>query len=586
MQLDPVTIQVLWNRLVSLVDEAATGLLRTAYTPSVKEYHDFCCALFDRDASMMSHSTITTAGFLGIVPEVMRNFVERHPPDSLKPGDVLITNDPWLASGHLIDVSVASPIFHHGELVGFTLCIVHQLDMGGRMSTLESQDVYEEGLKIPVLKLYDEGRLNETVFEFLRANIRVPDKVIGDVRAQLVANHVCTQGLVRLLDEFALHGLEDLSREVVMRTERSLRRKIAELPDGTYRNAVRLPRIPGCSDDIDIRAAVTVDGDGVTVDYTGSSGEVGAAVNCTLNMTRSYTAYPFKLALDPDVPNNAGGLRPIAVVAPQGTILNCRPPAATWGRTMVSQLLPEIMFGALKDVMPDTIYAANGGTPSNEVYLHGRHRDGRTFFAIANHMGGFGGRANVDGLSTLCFPNNTRNIPIEVTENEATVVYDRKEFVVDSAGPGRWRGGFGQEVGFTVLEGEHAPVDDQIEAVVRLNGRWQEDALPVFGLFGGRAGRGGGLWLNGEAIDHGVRRKLRAGDSVRFQLMGGGGYGDPLERDADRVEADVRAGLVSVEAARTDYGVVIDSGTNTVDRDASDEVRRAARQSGNDRPAG
>ena len=361
MQLDPVTIQVLWNRLVSLVDEAATGLLRTAYTPSVKEYHDFCCALFDRDASMMSHSTITTAGFLGIVPEVMRNFVERHPPDTLRPGDVLITNDPWLASGHLIDVSVASPIYHHGELVGFTLCIVHQLDMGGRMSTLESQDVYEEGLKIPVLKLYDEGRLNETVFEFLRANIRVPDKVIGDIRAQLVANHVCTQGLVRLLDEFALHGLEDLSREIVMRTERSLRRKIAELPDGTYRNAVRLPRIPGCSDDIDIRAAVTVEGNGVTVDFTGSSGEVGAAVNCTLNMTRSYTAYPFKLALDPDVPNNAGGLRPIGVVAPEGTILNCRPPAATWGRTMVSQLLPEIMFGALKDVMPDAIYAANGG---------------------------------------------------------------------------------------------------------------------------------------------------------------------------------------------------------------------------------
>ena len=398
MQLDPITIQVLWNRLVSLVDEAATGLLRTAYTPSVKEYHDFCCALFDRDANMMSHSTITTAGFLGIVPEVMRNFIERHPPDTLRPGDVLITNDPWLASGHLIDVSVAAPIYHHGHLVGFTLCIVHQLDMGGRMSTLESQDVYEEGLKIPVLKLYDEGRLNETVFEFLRANIRVPDKVIGDIRAQLVANHVCTQGLVQLLDEFALDGLEDLSREIVMRTERSLRRKIAELPDGIYRNAVRLPRIPGCSDDIDIRAAVIVDGDGVTVDFTGTSGEVGAAVNCTFNMTRSYTAYPFKLALDPDVPNNAGGLRPIHVLAPEGTVLNCRPPAATWGRTMVSQLLPEIMFGALEDVMPDAIYAANGGTPSNEVYLHGRHRDGRTFFAIANHMGGFGARAGVDGL--------------------------------------------------------------------------------------------------------------------------------------------------------------------------------------------
>ena len=562
------------------MDEAATGLLRTAYTPSVKEYHDFCCALFDRDANMMSHSTITTAGFLGIVPEVMRNFIERHPPETMRPGDVLITNDPWLASGHLIDVSVAAPIYHTGSSSASRCasCISSTWAGGCRRSSRRTS--YEEGLKIPSSSSTTRGRLNDTVFEFLRANIRVPDKVIGDIRAQLVANHVCTQGLARLLDEFALDGLEDLSREIVMRTERSLRRKIAELPDGTYRNAVRLPRIPGCSDDIDIRAAVIVDGDGVTVDFTGSSGEVGAAVNCTLNMTRSYTAYPFKLALDPDVPNNAGGLRPIDVVVPEGTILNCRPPAATWGRTMVSQLLPEIMFGALKDVMPNAIYAANGGTPSNEVYLHGRGRDGRTFFAIANHMGGFGGRAGVDGLSTLCFPNNTRNIPIEVTENEATMVYDRKEFVVDSAGPGRWRGGFGQEVGFSVLEGEHGPVGDHIEAVVRLCGRWQEGTLPVFGLFGGRSGRGGGLWLNGQEIDHGVRRRLRAGDRVRFQLMGGGGYGDPFERDPDRVAEDVRAGLVSVEGARADYGVVFDPGTSAVERHASEAVRSAARVSG------
>ena len=391
---------------------------------------------------------------------------------------------------------------------------------------------------------------------------------------------------MRLLDEFALHGLEDLSREIVMRTERSLRRKIAELPDGTYRNAVRLPRIPGCSDDIDIRAAVTVDGDGVTVDFTGSSGEVGAAVNCTLNMTRSYTAYPFKARARPGRAEQRRGPASHRGGGSGGDDTQLPATGCNLGRTMVSQLLPEIMFGALRDVMPDAIYAANGGTPSNEVYLHGRHRDGRTFFAIANHMGGFGGRANVDGLSTLCFPNNTRNIPIEVTENEATVVYDRKEFVVDSAGPGRWRGGFGQEVGFSVLDGEHAPVDGQIEAVVRLNGRWQDDALPVFGLFGGRAGRGGGLWLNGRAIDHGVRRRLRAGDSIRFQLMGGGGYGDPLERDADRVEADVRAGLVSVEAARADYGVVIDPATNTVERRASDELRRAAPRSGREPTAG
>ena len=577
MQLDPVTIQVLMNRLISIVDEAATGLLRTAYTPSVKEYHDFCCALFDRDAELLAHSTITTAGFLSVVPEVMRNFAKRYPPEVMRPGDVLITNDPWLASGHLIDVSVAAPIYHRDRLVGYTLCIVHQLDMGGRMSTLESKDIYEEGLKIPILKLYEAGRLNEAIFEFLRANIRVPDKVLGDIRAQLVANHLCTQGLLRLLEEFALDGLEELSREIITRTEQSLRQKIAALPDGTYRNEVRLPRIPGCEEDIDIRAAVTVDGDEVTVDYTGSSGEVGVAVNATLNITRSFTAYPFKLALDPEVPNNAGGLRPIRVVAPEGSVLNCRPPAATWGRTMVTQLLPEVIFGAMKDVMPDAVYAANGGTPSNEVYLYGRHKNGRTFFSIANHMGGFGASSQSDGYSCLCFPNNTRNIPIEVTENEAPVVYEKKELIADSAGPGRKRGGFGQEVVFRVLDGVHGPADDQIEAVVRLNGRWQEGALPVFGLFGGKAGRGGGLWLNERPVDHGVRRRLRPNDRVRFQLMGGGGYGDPFAREPERVAEDVRAGLVSLELARSAYGVVFEPGTHAVDRPATEAARRVGR---------
>ena len=577
MQLDPVTIQVLMNRLISIVDEAATGLLRTAYTPSVKEYHDFCCALFDRDAELLAHSTITTAGFLGIVPEVMRNFAKRYPPEVMRPGDVLITNDPWLASGHLIDVSVAAPIYHRDRLVGYTLCIVHQLDMGGRMSTLESKDIYEEGLRIPILKLYEAGRLNEAIFEFLRANIRVPDKVLGDIRAQLVANHLCTQGLLRLLEEFALDGLEELSRKIITRTEQSLRQKIAALPDGTYRNEVRLPRIPGCEEDIDIRAAVTVDGDEVTVDYTGSSGEVGVAVNATLNMTRSYTAYPFKLALDPEVPNNAGGLRPIRVVAPEGSVLNCRPPAATWGRTMISHLLPEIIFGAMKDVMPDAVYAANGGCPANEVYLHGRHKDGRSFMAIAQHSGGFGASSQSDGYACLCFPHNTRNIPVEVTENEATMYYVRKELVADTGGPGRYRGGVGQEIELCILDsGDPA---HYVDSSVRLSGRSEDGSLPVFGLFGGMSGRGGGLWLNERPVDHGVYRRLVPGDRLRFVIGGGGGYGDPFAREPERVAEDVRAGLVSLEMARSGYGVVVEPGTHAVDRPATEAARRAGRAS-------
>ena len=573
MQLDPVTIQILWNRLITIVDEAATGLMRTAYTPSVKEYHDFCCALFDTNAQMLSHSTVTTAGFLGIVPEVMRNFLEKYPPESLGPGDAIITNDPWIASGHLIDISIASPIFHRDRIAGYTLCIVHHLDMGGRMSTLESKDMYEEGLKIPILRLYEGGKLNETVFEFMRANIRVPDKVLGDVRAQLVANNVCGRGLKALLDEYGLDGLEELGAEVIQRTESSLRRKIAALPNGAYRNDVVLPRIPGCDDEIRIRTLVTVRGDEVTIDYTGSSGEVGAAINCSRNMTRSYSAYPIKLALDPDVPNNDGGLRPIRVIAPEGTVVNSRPPAATWGRTMISHLFPEIVFAAMENIMPDAILASNGGSPANEVYLHGRHADSRSFMAIAQHSGGFGASARYDGYSCLCFPNNTRNIPVEVTENEARMYYVRKELRMDSGGPGRNRGGLGQEVEFCILDGG-TELSRDVESSVRLSGRTEEGTFPVFGRRGGRNGRGSGMWLNGEPVDHGVYRRLGPGDRVRFVLSGGGGYGDPNEREPERVLADVEQGYVSIERAEADYGVVIDPERMLVDASATAGLRR------------
>jgi N-methylhydantoinase B len=572
-QLDAVTIQVLWNRLISIVDEAATGLMRTAYTPSVKEYHDFCCALFDRDANMLSHSTVTTAGFLGIVPEVMRNFLITHPVETLEPGDVIITNDPWLASGHLIDVSIAAPIFHGGRVVGYTLCIVHHLDMGGRMSTLESKNIYEEGLKIPVLKLYEAGRLNKAIFEFMKANIRVPDKVLGDLRAQLVANHVCTQGLKRLLDEYRLDGLEELGREIIQRTENSLREKLRKLPEGTYHNEVVLPRIPHCPDEVRIKAAVTIKDGRVVIDYTGTSGEVGAAINCTLNATRSYSAYPIKLAFDPDVPNNDGCMRPIEIIAPEGTVVNCRPPAATWGRTMISHLYPEIIFGALEKALPEAVLAANGGCPANEIYLHGKwRRDGRSFLAIQQHSGGFGASHKFDGYSTLCFPNNTRNIPIEVTENEAPVVFLEKKLVPDSGGPGRQRGGLGQSVEFEILGGDQGP-ENFVEGSIRLNGRGETGDFPLQGRCGGGNGRGGGLWLNGKTIEHGIYRRFMPGDRIHFLLGGGGGFGDAFERAADKVAEDAREGLVTTAAAEADYGVAFDPATFEVDLERTKKLR-------------
>lgn len=572
-KLDAVTTQILWNRLIAIVDEAATGLIRTAYTPSVKEYYDFCCALFDTEGRMLAHSTVTTAGFLGIVPEVMRNFLRKFPGHTLNDGDAIVTNDPWIASGHLIDISIASPIFHRGRIAGYALCIVHHLDMGGRMSTIASKDIYEEGLKIPVMKLVEGGQLNRTIFEFITANTRVPEKILGDVRAQMVANHVCARGLKVMLDEYKLDSLEGLAQEIIARTEKSMRRRIAELPDGAYRNDVILPRVPGVDTDIIIKCEMRIEGDGITIDYTGSSGEVGAAVNCCYNMTRSYTSYPFKLALDPGVPNNDGALNPITIIAPVGSIVNCRPPVATWGRTMISHLFPEIVFGAMEQVLPERVLAANGGAPANEIYLHGKHADGRSFMAISQHSGGFGGSAKKDGPPTLCFPNNTRNIPVEVTENEARMVYLRKELAEDSGGPGLNRGGLGQVVEYEILPGGPAE-KPQVESSVRLSGRKENGNFPVSGRRKGKAGRGYGLAINGTEVDHGISRTLQPGDRVLFKLSGGGGYGDPMAREPERVLTDVEEGYVTLEAAKNDYGVVIDPKTRAVDAKASETLRR------------
>ncbi|MCC7425836.1 MAG: hydantoinase B/oxoprolinase family protein [Alphaproteobacteria bacterium] len=575
MRFDAVTVQVLWNRVVAIVDEAAQGLIRTAYTPSVKEYHDFCCAVFDERADMLAHSTVTTAGFLGIVPEVMRNFLKDFPADTLKPGDVIITNDPWAASGHLIDISVASPIFHRDRLVGFTLCIVHHLDMGGRMSTLESKDMYEEGLKIPIMKLYEEGKLNPAIYAFMRANIRVPEKVLGDLRAQLVANNVCTRGVQRLLEESGLEDLSALGAEITARSERSLRRKIAALPDGTWHTQALLPPLPVTKEQILIKVALSIAGEQVTIDFTGTSGEVRAAVNCTLNMTRSYASYPIKLALDPNVPNNDGCMRAITIIAPEGTAVNSRPPASTWGRTMISHLLAEVIYGALEQVLPEAVLGGNGGCPANEIYLHGRRKDGSRFLAISQHSGGFGGSTRQDGWSTLCFPNNTANIPVEVTEREAAMIYRRKEFVPDSAGPGRFRGGLGQAVEFEIigedLEGGY------VEGSVRLNGRTEDGSFPIFGRAGGKPGRGGGLWVDGQQVEHGIYRRFLPGQRVRFTLGGGGGYGDPMARDPAAVLDDLRAGKVTAEGALRDYGVVLTRDGAGVDAAATDKQRRGAR---------
>jgi N-methylhydantoinase B/oxoprolinase/acetone carboxylase alpha subunit len=576
MSLEPLLTKVLWNRMISIVDESVMGLLRTCYSTVVRDYNDYCVGIFDVRGHMLVHSTKSTPGFIGMMPTVMHHFLEQYPAGSFAEGDVLITNDPWLATGHLLDVTLATPIFVEGKLIGFAVCVVHQLDIGGRLSSLESKDIYEEGLKIPIMKLVDAGVANEAVFKFVAGNVRLSHKVVGDLKAQMAANNICCKGVAKMVREYQFSDLAVLADTIVQLSERSMRQKIRELPNGVYHNHIKLPPLGLLKEWIDVKVSVEIADDTVIVDYAGTSGEVEAAVNVTLPFTVSYTTYAIKVLLDPEVPNNAGGLAPIVVKAPEGGLLNCRHPAPTMGRTIIAHNLPEAIFGALAQAMPDRVLASCGSTPLSSIHISGRKADGRTFLQLLSHMGGMGGSNVMDGNSTRSFPYNTGAIPIEVTENDTAVFYVKREYLEDSAGPGLHRGGLGQEVILKIPEGDYAP-RGVVLASIRGSSRVPDSLYPVRGRQGGGYGRGAKVLINGEEINQGLRHRLKPGDEVNFTVPGGGGHGNPHERDAILVRDDVVAGLVSKAAAFADYGVVLKNDL-TVDVAATAEARGGLRQ--------
>jgi N-methylhydantoinase B len=558
--MDPIILNVLWNRLISTVNEQAAALMRSSFSSIVREAGDLAAGVFDRRGRMVAQATTGTPGHINPMATCMHHFLARFPIDELEPGDVLITNDPWKTASQLNDITIATPVFRQGRPIAVFANCCHALDIGGRGLSADSLSVFEEGIFIPVMKLYDKGAVVAPLMEMIEANVRTPDEVVGDIHSQMIANAVGGRQLSAFLDEFELDDIEALSDEIIDRSERAMRERIKALPDGMYPSEMT---IDGYDEPIVISTRVIVEGDRLTVDFTGTSPTVGRGINVALNYTRGYTTYGIKCAISPDVPNNAGSFRPVHVTAPEGSILNAKYPVAVAGRHLVGHFLPSAVMGALAGALPDKVIAP-GADALWDTHIAGEGPDGRYFSFTWFSCGGTGALARKDGLNATAFPSGIAGVPVEVIETLSPVVVRRRELRQDSGGAGTFRGGLGQIMEFGV----------RTEKPYQFAGLYERIDFPPPPLAGGEPGEAGHLRTNNQAPLRAKETTMLPPDTVvTIEIPGGGGYGSPLQRAPEAVLADVRDGYVTIEAARERYGVVIDSTSWAID-DAATRARR------------
>ena len=562
--IDPITLEVIWSRLISVVDEQAAALIHSSFTTVVREAGDLSAGVFDREGNMIAQSVTGTPGHINTMANCVRKYVvPNYPIDSLNPGDTLITNDPWEASGHLFDLTIVSPVFHRGRGVAWFASTCHAVDIGGATMGGDARSLYEEGLAIPLMKLFKAGEPNHELFDIIRANVRVPEQVIGDIYAQEVGNQVGARKLLEMIDEYDLPDIEDVSALILDRTETALRDAIRALPDGTYRNTIT---IDGFDEPLTIACEITVAGDSLRVDYAGSSPQVDRGINVVLNYTHAYTTYTLMAVLAPGIPNNEGAFRPIEVLAPRGSILNCTRPAPVSARHLIGHFVSQPLLTALSEILPDRVIA-NGSAGLWNTMMDGMDENGREFAYVFFSAGGMGAAHDRDGLSATAFPSGIMGVPVEAIETAAPLLMHRRELRTDSGGPGRYRGGLGQVMEMEIITG--APANHSC--------MYDRTGNPAMGLHGGGPGAAGEVRLSDGSRPHPKSHYvLQPGQRVVLSLPGGGGFGSPLERDPQRVLADVKQGYISLESAEKDYAVIINAATMTVD-EAATAARRKER---------
>jgi N-methylhydantoinase B len=544
--LEKIQRQIQWNRLIAVVEEQAQTMIRTAFSTTVREAGDLSAGIFDLKGRMLAQAVTGTPGHVNSMMESVGHFLAKFPAAGMQPGDHYITNDPWLGTGHLHDLTVVSPAFRNGKVVGLFANTAHVIDVGGLGMGPEGRSVFEEGMYIPIVKCFDRGVANETFFDFIRAGSRTPVELEGDVYSLCACNDAGIKRLVEMLNEFGMDSIDPLAEYIFESSLAATLAEIARLPGGTYSAQIRSD---GYEAPVTLKAAMTIHPDRIEVDYAGTSGLSGRGINVPAPYCRAYACFGIKCVVAPEIPNNWASLSPFHMIIPEGTILNAPRPFPVSVRHVVGQLLPDLMMGCLHQAVPDRVTAEGSSCLWNPPLRGGGQVSGGEaelpdFEVITFNSGGTGARRELDGLDGTAFPSGVRTMPVEATENVAPVIFWRKELRPDSAGPGRTRGGFGQ-----IME-----IGTKGEAEFAVNAIFDRVANAPKGREGGGMGAPGWVGLDdGTTIRTKGYQIIPKGRRLLLKLPGGGGMGQPAERDPASVARDVADGLVSAEAAARDY---------------------------------
>ncbi len=549
MESPKVSFQVMWSRLISVVEEQAQALVRTAFSTSVREAGDLSAGVYDVQGRMLAQAVTGTPGHVNAMADAVAHFIRRIGRRDILEGDIYVTNDPWEGTGHLHDITMVTPSFHRGALSGFLACTAHVVDIGGRGLGADARSVYEEGLYIPVMKFAERGEVDGTLLRIVRGNVREPDQLIGDMHALAACNEIGHRRLSGMMDEFGLEGLDGIAAFILENSRRATVDRIAALPRKEASGSMTLD---GFDAPITLAVRLSVRHDRVLADFEGTSGVDEKGINCPFVYAKAYACYALKCAIAPEVPNNHASLEPFEVTAPEGTIVNAVHPAPVALRHVVGHFVPDAVYAALDGILPGVVPAEGAGCLCNFQLSLRPRRDApapaaaRRGEVLTFNSGGSGARPERDGLNATAFPSGVMTMPVEATEHTGPVIIWRKELRPDSGGAGRRRGGLGQCMEVGAAEGHEFDFQAMLDRVRH----------PARGRAGGRPGapttiiRDDGVPMRGKG-----KQFVPHGRKVMLAFPGGGGYGDPADRDPGLVKRDLARGYISAETAARDYGL-------------------------------